>query len=113
MIAVPKSSINSGDSMGRVLAAGHHADRQHSRASEDTNLPEEADLIVKQVLLHDLAVLPVRDGAELQLERLAGGASCSLPSNPFQGPIILPCHRAMVQVQSPEPNITRYGLLSR
>src|SRR5262249_32243775 len=41
-------------------------------ASKDADLPEEADLIVKQVLLHDLAVLPVRHGAELQFERLAG-----------------------------------------
>src|SRR5215469_9154639 len=41
-------------------------------ASEDTDLPQEADLIVKQVLLHDLAVLPARDGAELHLERPAG-----------------------------------------
>src|SRR6516225_7911627 len=41
-------------------------------ALEDANLSEEADLIVEQVLLHNLTVLPVRDGTELQLERLAG-----------------------------------------
>ncbi len=40
-------------------------------------------------------------------------ASCTLPSRPVHGPIIFPCHRAMVHVQSPEPNITRYGLFSR
>jgi len=31
---------------------------------------QEADLVVEQVLFHDLAVLAVRDRAELQLERL-------------------------------------------
>ena len=35
-------------------------------------MPEEADLIVEQVLLHNLAVLPVRYGAEFQFGRLAG-----------------------------------------
>src|SRR5207248_4116066 len=39
-------------------------------------------------------------------------AWCTLPSRPFQGPIILPFQSAMVQVQSPEANITLYGLLS-
>jgi hypothetical protein len=41
--------------------------------SKNTNLPEEADLIVEQVLLYYLAVLPMRDSAKLQLERFAGG----------------------------------------
>lgn len=35
---------------------------------KDANLPEEADLIVEEVLLDNFTVLPMRDGAELQLE---------------------------------------------
>lgn len=34
-------------------------------ALEDPNLPEKPDLIVEQILLHNLAVLPMRDRAEL------------------------------------------------
>src|SRR5690349_24595244 len=37
---------------------------------ENTNLPEEADLIVEQLLLDDLAVLPACDSAELEGEPL-------------------------------------------
>src|SRR5690349_18314059 len=42
-------------------------------ALQQTDLPQEADLIVEELLLDDLAVLPARDRAELQLERPAGG----------------------------------------
>src|SRR5262245_59980076 len=40
--------------------------------SEDTDLPQEADPIVEEILLDDLAVHPSRDGAELELEGLSG-----------------------------------------
>src|SRR5215831_7485990 len=40
--------------------------------SEHADLTEEPHLVVEQVFLHDLAVLPSRNGAELQLEGFSG-----------------------------------------
>jgi hypothetical protein len=41
---------------------------------QDSDLTQEADLVVEQLLFDDLAVLPARNGTELQLER----SSCRL-----------------------------------
>src|ERR1700730_11635216 len=85
---------------------------RETRGLQHADLPQKADLVVEQIFLYDLPVLPSGDCAELERERLSV-AGWTFPSSPCHGPIIFPVHLAMVQVQSPEANITLYGLLSR
>src|SRR5690242_2870616 len=43
-----------------------------SGGSEEADLPQKLDLIIEQILLHDLAVLPASHRAELEVEALVG-----------------------------------------
>ena len=89
--------------------------------SEDTDLPEETDLVVEQVSLHDLTVPPVCNRTELQLKRLSSRVvnfavetlpradHLALPVGDSAGPITGPEHHAVWIVFE----VTRHWLLER
>jgi hypothetical protein len=69
-------------------------------SAAQADLAHQADLVVEEILFRDLPVHPAGDGAEVELEGLPV-AAISRPSGPFIGPVILPVHLAIEQVQSP------------
>jgi hypothetical protein len=79
--------------------------RKMCRLVTEADLLHERDEVVHEVLLHDLAIVPEGDRAEVNLERLAGGGISS-PSGPFIGPVMVPVKWAIEQVQSPEAKKT-------
>ena len=47
------------------------ASRNASEHSEHADLPQEPHLVVEQILFDDLAILPARDRAELELQQVS------------------------------------------
>jgi len=70
------------------------------RLSLDPKLLQHADDIVEKILLDDLAVLPLRYRAKVDLELIARWRIV-VPLASVMGPFIVPVKRAMEQVQSP------------